>query len=219
MLKQNRKLLIGIASVAFVIAVGAVVCDRIVASAGSGRLHAKAEDVPCTDVALVLGTNPRVSGGRDNLFFKYRIEAAAELFHAGRVRHLIVSGDNHVSTYDEPSEMRDALVAAGVPGESITLDYAGFRTLDSVVRAREVFGQSRIVVVSQAFHCERALFIAAQNGIEAAGFVARGPVGADGLRVRAREVLARCAAVIDTVVLGRKPRFSGPPEPIRLTLR
>ncbi len=219
MKRRTRLVLLGTLSL-FALSIGAAfACDRLVARSGAGRMHRTTQDVPRTDVALVLGTNPRVTGGRTNLFFKYRIEAAAELFHSGKVRHLLVSGDNHVSTYDEPSEMRDALVAAGVPSSWITLDYAGFRTLDSVVRARGVFGQTRIVVVSQEFHCERAIFIADHNGIEADAYIARGPSGTDGLRVRAREVMARCAAVLDVWALGREPRFNGPREEIVIANR
>ncbi|MFM9957952.1 MAG: vancomycin high temperature exclusion protein [Phycisphaerales bacterium] len=202
--------------IAFAALGGAVlICDSLVARAGAWRTHASSADVPPTDVALVLGTNPRVNDGRENLFFRYRIEAAAELFHAGRVRHLLVSGDNHIATYDEPGAMRDALITKGVPAGAITLDYAGFRTLDSVFRARSVFGQQRIVVVSQAFHCERAIYLARRHGIDAIGFAAQQPGGAAGGMVRARETLARCAAVIDGVI-GRGPRFTGPSEPIRL---
>lgn len=135
------------------------------------------------------------------------------------MRHLIVSGDNHVAGYDEPSEMRNALLGAGVPASVITLDYAGFRTLDSVVRAKSVFGQSRFVVVSQGFHCERAVFIARRSGIDAVGFVAQSPAGTGGVMVRGREVLARTAAVLDVYVLGTRPRFDGPAEPIVLAER
>jgi SanA protein len=207
-----------LAAAACVLGVGALLlCDRWVAAAGDGLLFDTAGAVPAHDVALVLGTIPTVdNGSRRNLYFVYRIDAAAELFHAGKVRHILVSGDNHAKDYDEPSAMRDALVERGVPIDSITLDYAGFRTLDSVVRARTVFGQSRIVVVSQRFHCERAVFIARHRGIHAIGFVARSPGSRAAAKVRAREVLARVAAVVDLHVLGTEPKFPGPPEPIAL---
>lgn len=219
MKRRSRVLATGAVIAATGFAAGVVACDAWIGASARGRLFADPAGVPRTDVALVLGTNPRVAGGRENLFFRYRIEAAAALFHSGAVRHLLVSGDNRTRGYDEPSEMRDALVTAGVPAASITLDYAGFRTLDSVVRAGLVFGQTRIVVVSQAFHCERALFIADSCSIDAVGFVARGPAGAGGLSVRLREVFARVAAVVDTRIMKTAPRFSGPPEPIRLSNR
>ena len=200
-----------------VLGLGVLACDRWVAASTHGRLFTAAANVPECDVALVLGTNPLVDGERRNLFFEYRMDAAAELFAAGRVRHFIVSGDNHTVEYDEPTAMRDALMQRGVLESAITLDYAGFRTLDSVVRADAVFGQDRIVVVSQQFHCERAIFIAKDRGIDAVGYIARAPGGKAALKVRVREAAARAAAVLDTCVLNRSPRFSGPYEPIRLS--
>lgn len=193
-----------------------IACDRYVAATARGRVFIAAASVPACDVALVLGTNPLVDGKRQNLFFKYRMDAAAELIAAGRVHHFIVSGDNHTVEYDEPTAMRDALVQRGVPEGAITLDYAGFRTLDSVVRAKTVFGQSRVIVVSQEFHCTRAIFIADRHGIDARGYAARMPGGAPGRMVRARETLARTLAVLDTCVLNTRPHFDGPAEPIRL---
>ncbi len=125
------------------------------------------------NVALVLGTRRTTPDGRwSNPHFAHRIEAAAALYRAGKVKRLLVSGDNHVRGYDEPSDMRDALVAAGVPAQAIALDYAGFRTLDSVVRAKEVFGQTSLVVVSEQFHNYRAVFICRHFGIDAVAYSA-----------------------------------------------
>jgi SanA protein len=121
-------------------------------------------------VALVLGCSPTVGGGYTNPFFATRIQAAAELFRLGKVDYLLVSGDNRRRDYDEPSAMKEALVAAGVPQNRIYCDYAGRRTLDSVVRAGDVFGQGNIIVVSQEFHNQRAIFIAQHRGIDAIGF-------------------------------------------------
>lgn len=197
-----------------VLAVGAaaVICDRWVAFSASGRVFADAALVRPCETALVLGTKPVVEGGRSNQFFDTRMDAAAGLYRSGRVSHLIVSGDNHTAAYDEPSAMRGALMSRGVPDSAITLDYAGFRTLDSVVRAKSVFGQRRIVVVSQAFHCERAVFIAARYGIDAVGFAAPTPTGAGWVMTRAREIGARVRAVLDACVVGTRPHFDEPPE-------
>ena len=167
--------------------------------------------IPHRRVGLVLGCSPRLGDGSPNLYFSNRIAAAVELFKAGRVDYLLVSGDNHAAHYDEPTAMRDALVAGGVPAGRIALDYAGFRTLDSVVRAKKVFGLSAFCVITQRDHAMRALYIAQQNGIDAVGFAAvdvrtlRG-----GLRTKARESLARVVTLLDVHVLGRKPRFLGP---------
>lgn len=131
------------------------------------------------------------------------------------MKALLVSGDNGSRQYDEPTAMKAALVAAGVPAERIVCDYAGFRTLDSVVRAREVFGQSRFLVVSQRFHNERAIFLARRLGIEAVGLNAQDVPRSRALTTWLREYLARVQAVLDVTLLGTRPRFAGPPEPIR----
>ena len=121
------------------------------------------------EAGLVLGTSRLERGGFANPYFLNRIEAAAALYKSGKVKYLIVSGNQSGGGranggYDEPTDMRDALVAAGVPAKAIYRDYAGFRTLDSVLRAHEVFGQERVIIVSQHFHLARALFLAKSHG-------------------------------------------------------
>lgn len=177
----------------------------------AGLLYSSVTDVPENRVGLVLGTSKNAPSGGPNLFFEARMDAAAELFRAGKVQNLIVSGDNSTAAYNEPADMRDALVARGVPENRIFLDYAGFRTLDSVIRARAIFGQERLTIISQAFHNERAVFIAQRRGIEAVGFNARDVGGAAGARVGFREVLARVQVVLDLYVLDTQPKFYGPP--------
>lgn len=176
-----------------------------------GRIFFQQQDVPASRVALVLGCSPRLASGRANPFFENRILAAADLYRAGRVRALLVSGDNSRAEYDEPTAMRDALVAQGVPADRVVLDYAGFSTFESVVRAREVFGVDQLVVVSQADHVRRAIYIGDAKGVHLVGFAAREVSAADGLRTRVREALARVRTIMDVTVLRRKPRFLGPP--------
>lgn len=185
-------------------------CSRSIEGQASGRLYSDAVSVPKRDTALVLGCVRILPNGRQNLYFRYRIQAAAELYHAGKVNNLIVSGDNGSKSYDEPSDMADALVALGVPEARIFKDYAGFRTLDSVVRAREIFGQDSLTIVSQAFHNERAIYLAAQNEIDAVGYNATDVVAMAGLRTKLREKLARVKTVLDVFVLRTQPRFLGP---------
>ncbi|WP_349919923.1 SanA/YdcF family protein [Aeromonas veronii] len=167
--------------------------------------------VPYNRVAVVLGTSKYLIGGSPNHYFKYRIKAAAELYNNGKVDYILVSGDNATVQYNEPRQMRRALIQAGIPASAIYSDYAGFRTLDSVVRAKEVFGQSRFTVVSQAFHNERAIFIARHFGIEAVGFNALDPSAYQGIRTRVREVGARLMGLLDLYVLDKGPKFLGEP--------
>lgn len=167
--------------------------------------------VPYNRVALVLGTSKYLIGGSPNHYFKYRIKAAAELYNNGKVDYILVSGDNATVQYNEPRQMRRALIQAGIPANAIYSDYAGFRTLDSIVRAKEVFGQARFTVVSQAFHNERAIFIARHFGIEAVGFNALDPSAYQGIKTRVREVFARLMGLLDLYVLDKGPKFLGEP--------
>lgn len=182
----------------------------------SGRLVAEIAQLPACDVALVLGANARLSDGRQNLHFENRMDAAALLYRSGRVKHLLVSGDNHARSYDEPTMMRNALRVRGVPDTAITSDYAGFRTLDSVVRAQEVFGLRRCIIVTQRYHNTRALEIAHAHGLEAWGWCAADVQFVHSLRTELREVLARSLTLLDLYVWHRQPRFLGKPEPIRV---
>jgi SanA protein len=197
---------------ALLLALGVAVCNLWVLRAGKGRMFDRVEDVPTRPVGLVLGVSRRTSDGRyANPHFTHRIAAAAKLYHAGKVKHLLVSGDNHTAGYDEPSDMRDALVARGVPAHAITLDYAGLRTLDSVVRAKVVFGQSRLVIVSEPFHNARALFLCRHHGIDAVAFNAE-PVSVRVSRwAHLREYLARVKAVLDVYIFRTRPRHLGLP--------
>jgi SanA protein len=200
---------------ALVALLGFWACDHLVVASSRSLVVDAPAALPILPVALVLGTAPTVRG-RPNPFYSSRIEAAAALWRAGRVRGIIVSGDNGRVDYDEPSAMQADLVAAGVPTTFITRDHAGFRTLDSVLRAQVVFGQSRFVVVSQRFHAQRAVFLARHLGCEAWGYAAAEPAQRSWqLRARAREVLARAMAVVD-VVIDREPRHLGTPELVAL---
>lgn len=181
-----------------------------VKQAAANRIHEDPELVPPQKAAVVLGCARTLANGRPNLYFLYRIRAAANLYHAGKVEYLVVSGDNHREGYDEPSDMRDALIEAGVPARKIYRDYAGFRTLDSMVRAGEIFDLDSFIVVSQEFHNERAIFIAREHGLDAIGFNATEVSTVGGLRTRLREHLARVKTVLDIWVLDTQPRFLGP---------
>ena len=218
---RKRKILVALALVAvsaILLAGGAMFwANRVCGAVAKGRIFRSLDEVPANDVALVLGTGKLTAQGRPNLHFQQRIAAATELFHAGKVRHLIVSGDNHVMGYDEPTDMRDALAAAGVPTNAITCDYAGFRTLDSVVRANAVFGLTNFTIVTEEFHCPRALWIAKARRLNAVAFAAPDLSLRWSARVRAREALARVLCGLDLYVLRTQPKFPGPSEPLVLT--
>lgn len=160
------------------------------------------------EVALVLGTSKRTSSGGVNRFFKERMTTAAALHKEGAINHILVSGDNGSKYYNEPIDMLNALGDLAIPDSVVSLDYAGFRTLDSVVRAKEVFGQNKLTIITQEFHCYRTLFIADYFDIEAVAVSADdgGPIG---ISLAFREVLARTMAVLDLYVLQRKPKYLG----------
>ncbi len=166
-------------------------------------------EVKSKQVAVLLGTSRYLSNGNKNLYFEYRMDAAARLYDSGKVKYILVSGDNRQKNYNEPVAMKEALVKRGVPEDRIVLDYAGFRTLDSMVRAREVFDQNSFIVVSQKFHNERAVYIAHHKGIDAIGYNARDVEVAAGLKTRMREVLARTKMMLDLYLLRTQPHFLG----------
>lgn len=171
------------------------------------------DDVPAQKAALVLGTS-RYIGDRENLYFTYRIRAAKELYEAGKVKALVLSGDNSRPTYNEPEDMREALIAAGVPDNVIYLDYAGFRTLDSVVRMSEIFEQDSFIIVSQKFHNERAIFLAQYYGLTTYGYNAKDlELNRSSIRTKVREYLARVKVFVD-MITGKGPKYLG--EPVKI---
>lgn len=215
-LKRFRRWLI-VSGIIILAGIAALLCaDVACRSAASGKIFRSTEVIPTNDVALVLGTSKKTARGNPNLHFTQRIEAATALFKSGKVRHLIVSGDNSVKHYDEPTDMRDALVAAGVPMNAITCDYAGFRTLDSVVRAKTVFGLTNFTIVTEAFHCPRSVWIAQRHGLDVVAFAAPDLSARWSARVKMREALARTWCAVDLYVLNRQPKFAGPPEKLLL---
>jgi SanA protein len=162
-----------------------------------GQIYRDIDSVPTTEVGLLLGTTPSV-GGQENLFFSTRIEAAKELYERGKIRYILVSGDNSDQTYNEPEYMKKALIKAGVPESAITMDFAGFRTLDSVLRAKEVFSLTGgITIISQPFHVERALFLAEHNHVNAIGYGSANVSIEYGLSTYIREIGARWLALYD----------------------
>ncbi len=166
------------------------------------------EALPDYSTGLLLGTSKKLKDGRGNLYFQYRIKAAVELYNSGKIKNLIVSGDNAVANYNEPLTMKNSLIENGIPEDKIYLDYAGFRTLDSVVRAKEIFGQNEIIIISQKFHNQRAVFIANQNDIKAFGYNAKDINARAGRKTMIREHFARLKTFID-IIINKQPKFLG----------
>lgn len=197
---------------------GLVLCGtsyQVVSASTQKEIFIHTDELNNYDVALVLGTSRYTKRGNENQYFRYRIDAAAELYFSGKVKKILVSGDNSLQSYNEPRHMYQALLERGIPKEAIVMDYAGFRTFDSVVRAREIFGQSKFIVVSQKFHLERAIYIANSKNMDVVGYTARDPqTAATGLFTR--EILARTKAILDCYVLGTAPRFLGEKVDINL---
>ena len=159
-------------------------------------LYNDTNKIPAVKTAVVLGTSKILASGNPNLYFDYRIKAASELYKSGKIQYIIVSGDNSVEGYNEPEQMKNDLIAEGIPAEKIFEDFAGFRTLDSVVRAKEIFGQNEVIFVSQKFHNERAVFLAQKFGIKAYGFNAQDVNKYAGFKTNAREKLARAKVFV-----------------------
>ncbi|MSR64204.1 MAG: hypothetical protein EXS18_00290 [Verrucomicrobiae bacterium] len=196
--------------------VSLVLLNSWIVRTAASRVYTSLDALPENEVGLVLGTGRLTGGGSLNQHFENRMKAAAVLYHAGKVGHLLLSGDNHVKTYDEPTDMKNAIVALGVPESSITLDYAGFRTFDSIVRARKVFGQLRVTLITDDFHAHRAVFLCQHNGIDGVAYCSDRVSLRWSARSRVREVLARVKAAMDLYVLGTKPKFLGPAIEIKV---
>jgi SanA protein len=178
-------------------------------SLSRGLLFDEIEAIPSNRVGLLLGCVPRLPDGRTNRYFTARIEAAARLLHAGKVRFLLVSGDADRDGQDEPAAMRAGLLGLGVPDAAIALDPQGLRTFDSVARAKLVYGLGQFTLISQRFHNERAVYIARALGLSVVGYNAGDPPRIPHDRMRYREPFARMLAVLDARVLRTKPRHHG----------
>lgn len=190
------------------LAVVIFISNVYVERAAKGKTFNSVQEIPYNKVGLVLGTSKYVSKGRVNLFYKFRIDATIALYKAGKIKYVIVSGDNSTQYYDEPTTFKEDLIKGGIPADHIFLDYAGFRTLDSVVRCKEIFGQTNITIISQQFHNERAIVIANKKNINAIGFNARNVGGDSGLKVKLRELLARVKLSLD-LIFNKQPKFLG----------
>ena len=211
-----RKKLLVTLLVFFLAGSGFYILSNLLIASYSSYVHDKITLLPENSIALVLGCSPHVGNSdRENLYFRNRMRAAAELYHSGKVKTLLLSGDNGRKGYNEPEAMRQRLLSLGVPDSAIYCDYAGFSTLDSIIRAKTVFRQEKFIIISQRFHCERAVFLARVKGLDVTGFAAES-IESPYWKYRNlfRESLARPAALLD-LLLFRGARYGG--EPVDMT--
>jgi SanA protein len=194
-----------------------LLANRWVINSTDDYLYTSPVLLPKNDVGIVLGTSSYTREGEPNPQFQGRVLAAIQLYKMGKIKHIIVSGANPDSTYNEPRRMWQELTKAGIPAKDITMDFAGLRTLDSMARAQRVFGLERVTVITQRYHAYRAVFLGKKFGIRVAAFVAPFGAGRDyGRRNPVREIFARAWAVLDVVILRTQPKFLGQREPIDL---
>ncbi len=177
-------------------------CNVWIIGATRSQIFYDVGSIPFNEDGLVLGTGKLIEKGRVNQHLVQRIDAAAALYRGGKVKRLILSGDKG---RDEPMEMKRALLQRGVPESALVLDNYGLRTLDSVVRARDVYKCARLTIISERFHDFRALFLSRYFGIEAVAYAPNDLSMRWMVRPTAREYLARVKAVLDLYVLNTRP--------------
>jgi SanA protein len=182
--------------------------DKWVISSTKSQVYTDLQQIPHNKVGLLLGTAKTLRHGWENLYYKYRIDAAVALYKAGKIDYILVSGDNGTKEYDETSAMQADLIAMGVPKERIFMDYAGFRTLDSILRLKKVFGENAVTIISQPFHNQRAVFIANHKDISAVAYNAKDVSINSGFKTQLREKFARVKMLLD-LAFGKNAKFYG----------
>ncbi|WP_241780936.1 SanA/YdcF family protein [Cochleicola gelatinilyticus] len=166
------------------------------------------DSIPENKVGVLLGTGKYLKSGTISKYYTHRIEAAVALFKAGKIKVILVSGDHGVAGYNEPQYFKEDLMRLGIPENKIVLDYAGFRTLDSVVRAKKVFGLKKYTIISQKWHNQRAIYLAKNYGLEVIGYNSKDVNGVFPLTINSREYAARTKAILD-ILFHKKPKFLG----------
>jgi len=183
-------------------------CDKAIVDSAKGHLYSDTKTIPFNRVGLLLGTSKAGRNGNNNPYYDYRIQAAVRLIKDKKIKYLIISGDNGHKDYNEPELMRSDLINAGIDSSIIYLDYAGFRTFDSIIRLKEIFGQDSVTLITQQFHNERAIYVSSNEGISAIGYNAKDVGSRQGMKTQLREKLARVKVFVD-LLLGTKPKYLG----------
>lgn len=208
-MKGKHRIIYILVSVLVLFSISVIMVDGYISSYSAPYIYEEWSKLPENKCGLLPGTSKYKIKGGINPYFSERLDAAAMLYHAGKIKYIIASGDNSELNYNEPRTMMAGLRDRGVPAENIFLDYAGFRTLDSIVRAKEIFGQDSITIISQRFHNERAVYIGRVYGISVTGFDADDNEDPSGILVRIREVFARFKAFLDVRIFMEQPKFLG----------
>lgn len=190
------------------LAITVLSCNWAVQLKTNKLVYSNVQEIPHRKVGLLLGTSKLLASGAKNLYFFNRIDATVELYNAGKIDFVLISGDNGTATYNEPQDMKDELVARGIPASKIFLDYAGFRTFDSVVRIEKIFGQKSFTIISQEFHNRRAIYIAKHLELNAIGYNAKDVNVYYGFKTQWREKFARTNMFLD-FIFDAEPRFLG----------
>ncbi|KGK31865.1 vancomycin high temperature exclusion protein [Cellulophaga sp. E6(2014)] len=183
-------------------------CNYIIDVSTEGETYTSVEKIPANRVGLILGTAKKLVSGQPNPYYTHRITATIALYKANKIKFVLVSGDNGSIYYNEPKAIKKDLVKGGIPEDKIFLDYAGFRTLDSMMRAKHIFGLTSVTVISQEFHNDRAIYLAHKKGLKAIGFNAKDITGKNGFKVQIREYFARVKVFLD-LLTNKQPKFYG----------
>lgn len=200
-MKRRMKILVSLAVICVLAFTAPFAARYRVQHSTEGRIYRNVQDVPKCRVAVVLGAYVFPSGALSSLL-RDRVDAAIELYRAGKVEKILMSGDNRFSHYDEPTRMMEYAVKHGIPAEDVVMDFAGRRTYDSIYRAKHIFGLDRFIIVSQGFHVSRAIFLSKHIGVDAYGFAID---NYSSRKAENREILACMSAVLDVYVFHPKP--------------
>lgn len=171
--------------------------------------YSELDTLPYNKVGLIPGCNKYVSDGVENIYYNQRIEAGVKLYNLGKIDYILVSGDNAHASYDEPREMKKSLMEAGIPKDKIYSDYAGFRTLDTIVRAKEVFQLNELTLISQSFQNVRGVFIGKNKEINIAAYNVDGINKDTSYKIEIREIFAKIKMLLDLYIMNTEPKFLG----------
>ncbi len=182
--------------------------NMVVVRTTKNKIFSETDKIPENNVALLLGTSKNTKNGELNQYFTNRILATIELYNAGKIKNIVISGDNSRKNYNEPQDMKNELIKRGIPESRIYLDFAGFRTYDSVIRMKEIFGQNKYTIISQEFHNQRAVYIANFLGFDVIAYNAKEVKAYSGFKTKIREKFARVKMFLD-LTFNKKPKFLG----------